>query len=42
MTPTVRWAIAQRRKRMVISQTVRERAQEDPRRRADLKPVQRD
>lgn len=33
MTPTVRWAIARRRKRIVINQTLRERAQQDPRRR---------
>jgi hypothetical protein len=34
MTPTARWNIAQRRKRIVINQTLRERAQRDPRRRA--------
>jgi hypothetical protein len=33
MTSTTRWAIAQRRKRLIINQTLRERAQEDPRRR---------
>jgi len=33
MTPTARWAIAQRRKRIVINQTLWERAQLDPRRR---------
>ncbi|WP_269802706.1 hypothetical protein [Actinocorallia populi] len=32
MTSTARWAIAQRRKRLVISQTLRDRAQTDPRR----------
>ncbi|MGI8336621.1 hypothetical protein ACRYCC_42325 [Actinomadura scrupuli] len=32
MTSTARWAIAQRRKRLVISQTVRDRVQQDPRR----------
>lgn len=40
MTPTTRWAIAQRRKRQVITQTVRDRAMHDPRRReATLTPV---
>jgi hypothetical protein len=33
MTSTTRWTIAQRRKRLVISQTVRDRVQHDPRRR---------
>jgi hypothetical protein len=33
MTPTVRYAIAQRRKRLVITKTLRERAEQDPRRR---------
>ncbi|SEG61286.1 hypothetical protein SAMN04489712_107200 [Thermomonospora echinospora] len=33
MTPTARWAIAQRRKRQVITRTVRDRAIHDPRRR---------
>lgn len=33
MTPTARWAIAQRRKRQVISRTVHDRALNDPRRR---------
>ncbi|MEU5878446.1 hypothetical protein [Spirillospora sp. NPDC047279] len=34
MTPTARWAAAQRRKRQIISQTVRDRAMQDPRRQA--------
>ncbi|WP_161602775.1 hypothetical protein [Thermomonospora catenispora] len=33
MTPTARWAFAQRRKRQVITRTVRDRAMHDPRRR---------
>ncbi|REE99249.1 hypothetical protein [Thermomonospora umbrina] len=33
MTPTARWTIAQRRKRQVITRTVRDRAMHDPRRR---------
>jgi hypothetical protein len=32
MTPTTRWAAAQRRKRQVINQTVIDRALRDPRR----------
>ncbi|WP_273699964.1 hypothetical protein [Actinomadura graeca] len=32
MTPTARWAAAQRRKRQIISQTVIDRALNDPRR----------
>jgi hypothetical protein len=32
MTPTTRWTVAQRRKRLIISQTVRERSRHDPRR----------
>ncbi|WP_433326310.1 hypothetical protein [Spirillospora sp. CA-294931] len=32
MTPTARWAAAQRRKRQIISQTVIDRALSDPRR----------
>ncbi|GAA0969807.1 hypothetical protein GCM10009550_76900 [Actinocorallia libanotica] len=35
MTSTTRWTIAQRRKRLVISQTLRDRAQTDPRRSAE-------
>jgi len=32
MTPTARWAAAQRRKRQIINQTVIDRALNDPRR----------
>jgi hypothetical protein len=32
MTPTTRWAAAQRRRRQVINQTVIDRAMRDPRR----------
>ena len=32
MTSTARWILAQRRKRLIISQTLRDRAQTDPRR----------
>ncbi|WP_460369943.1 hypothetical protein [Actinocorallia lasiicapitis] len=32
MTSTARWVMAQRRKRIVISQTLRDRARTDPRR----------
>jgi hypothetical protein len=32
MTTTARWVMAQRRKRIVISQTLRDRARTDPRR----------
>jgi len=32
MTPTARWAVARRRKRLVINQTLRDRVQTDPRR----------
>ncbi|GAA3237480.1 hypothetical protein [Actinocorallia longicatena] len=32
MTSTARWVMAQRRKRLIISQTLRDRAQTDPRR----------
>ena len=31
MTSTARWVVAQRRKRLVITQTLRDRAQTDPR-----------
>ncbi|GAA2733722.1 hypothetical protein GCM10010439_54410 [Actinocorallia aurantiaca] len=34
MTSTARWVVAQRRKRLVITQTLRDRAQTDPRRAA--------
>ncbi|MFI0444631.1 hypothetical protein [Actinomadura sp. 6N118] len=39
MTPTARWAAAQRRKRQIISQTVRDRALQDPRRQAGHRPA---
>ncbi|MFP3963211.1 hypothetical protein SMC26_12905 [Actinomadura fulvescens] len=32
MTPTARWAAAQRRRRQIINETVRDRALRDPRR----------
>lgn len=32
MTSTTRWVVAQRRKRLVISQTLRDRVRTDPRR----------
>jgi hypothetical protein len=43
MTPTARWAIAQRRKRIIINKTLRERAEQDPRRRppAGTRPTSR-
>jgi len=41
MTPTTRWVIAQRRKRQVITRTVRDRALYDPRRHKPAVPPRR-
>ncbi|MCP2338851.1 hypothetical protein [Actinomadura rupiterrae] len=38
MTPTARWAAAQRRRRQVINQVIIDRALRDPRRHEEAEP----